>query len=153
MNVNHDFSLPTDHPFQYVLKPVSETIQYSGTVLLAAIASEYFFSHATTGLLAAFGTTFLVRVVDKIWEELPDEKFKNYRIQLLRYLYDLDKKYPKLSLIALVFSAAISPISSSLSLFCGIGYGLYKGLLIVKEKVLSIPTKASYSLSTLNSPI
>lgn len=122
--------------FKLLFKSARDSMQYSGAFLVAAAVSHYFFSFATIPLLTISGTVFATRLVDKALQKIPFHKLESLRTKLAAQIHDLDKQYPKLATIVLLFAIAISPFSSSLSIATGIGYGIYIGLRIENERTL-----------------
>jgi hypothetical protein len=129
--------------FILLYKSARDSIQYSGACLVAAAASQYFFSSATIPLLTISGTIFLTRTVVRILKAIPSEKVKALRIATERHLYDLDKKTPKLCYIVLIASVVASPFFPSASITLGLGYGIYKGLRIEIERTIRPPRESS----------
>ena len=149
----HGYKLAIGHTFKLFFKSARDSIQYSGAFLVAAAVSHYFFAFATTPLLVISGTIFATRTVERILNKISFQKLKSFRITLAAHILDLDKTYPQLATIVMLFALAISPVSPPLSITTGIAYGIYMGLRIDNQRSqysIPITIRRTYSNPGIN---
>lgn len=115
-----------------LLADPSKTHYFIAVRLWSPPLHPLFLPCATWPLATIAGSIFLTRVLtnEKIVQLLPCDHLQELRGKLIDMVTYIEENYPKMSTIALIFTLAITPISSTVAIASALCYGVYTGIWI-----------------------
>ena len=113
------------HPIKYFTDATAQTSLF----LVSGVFLKILNSSLAFPMFAIFGSMATATLAIKIINRYDLKSLIRIKISVLQ----LEKRYPKIRIIALIFTIAISLISSTVGCFVGAAFGIYSGIVSAAE--------------------